>query len=169
MNSIPFLTDIDPHSCIKVPEIRSESRRSAEQAKRKAIELLAPPPKVLAQLFDIGVDGLAAAREQWNTWHAGVNAKDLGELADHLERHHEAFADAIDDLKQAVARELKRREDRWRPIATAVANWIELARKAREKAEDNPMRSHRELEPLSLPDESAHRIHEPQLVHSVTA
>ena len=41
-------------------------------------------------------------------------------------------------MKTAAAAELKRREDRWRPIATSIAGWIDLARDARAKAEDIP-------------------------------
>ena len=59
-------------------------------------------------------------------------------MATHLEKHHETFADAIDALKTAAAAELKRREDRWRPIAMAIAGWIDLARQARAAAEDIP-------------------------------
>ncbi len=114
------------------------AHKEAEVARRKAIELLAAPPKLLAQLFDIGVDGLADARDQWNKWHAGATIIDLNALAEHLENHQEAFHDAIEALKNGAARELKRREDRWRPIATSLAGWIDLARKARIGAEDLP-------------------------------
>lgn len=70
------------------------------------------PPKVLAQLFEVGVEGLDTARKQWDAWHAGAGIKDLAEL--------------------------KRREDRWRPVATAIAGWIDLARQARAGGEDIP-------------------------------
>lgn len=115
-----------------------EAHRGAEAARRRAIELLPAPPKLLMQLFEIGVEGLAEARTQWDAWHAGSSIKDLGELANHLERHHDAFFDAIDVLKTAAAEELKRREDRWRPMAQAIAGWLDLARKARAQAEDIP-------------------------------
>ena len=115
-----------------------DAHRVAEAARRKAIELLAAPPKILAQLFEIGLTGLDIARTQWDEWHAGSNIKDLAELAKHLEKHHEVFFDAIDTLKEAAAAELKRREDRWRPIATSIAGWLDLARKARAQAEDIP-------------------------------
>jgi len=115
-----------------------DAHRGAEVARRKAIELLAAPPKLLVQLFEIGVDGLADARAQWDKWHAGSTIKDLAELAGHLEKQHESFFDAIDVLKTAAAAELKRREDRWRPIASSIAGWLDLARKAREQAEDIP-------------------------------
>ena len=115
-----------------------EAHRGAEAARRKAIELLPAPPKLLVQLFEIGVEGLAEARTQWEERHAGASIKDLAELATHLESHHDAFFDAIDVLKTAAAAELKRREDRWRPMAQAIAGWLDLARKARAQAEDIP-------------------------------
>ena len=101
---------------------------------------------MLTQLFEIGVDGLADARKEWDTWHAGASVglkpatteSELARLANHLEQHHEALADAIETLKTAAAAELKRREDRWRPIATAIAGWIDPARQARAAAEDIP-------------------------------
>jgi hypothetical protein len=99
--------------------------------------LLPAPPRLLAQLFEIGLDGLAAAREQWEGWHAGSSMNDLT-LATHLETRHEAFASALEVLKKAAAAELKRREDRWRPIATAISEWIPPAREARAGAEPIP-------------------------------
>ncbi|MEO8681289.1 MAG: hypothetical protein ABI665_19725, partial [Vicinamibacterales bacterium] len=115
-----------------------DAHRGAEAARRKATELLAAPPKLLAQLFEIGLDGLDVARKEWENWHAGSTIKDPTELAAHLEKLSEAFFDAIDALKKAAAVELKRREDRWRPVATAIAEWIDLARAARTRAEDIP-------------------------------
>jgi recombinational DNA repair ATPase RecF len=114
------------------------AHREADSARRKALELLPAPPKLLTQLFDIGVDGLADARVQWTNWHAGSALTDLGALADHLEKHHEAFSDSVEALKEGAARELTRRQDRWQPIATAVVGWLELARKVRVLAEDIP-------------------------------
>jgi ABC-type Mn2+/Zn2+ transport system ATPase subunit len=111
---------------------------AADAAMRRARELLTAPPRILMQLFDIGVVGLAVAREQWEAWHAGSAITDLAALAVHLETRHEGFARAVDDLKKAVAAELQRREDRWRPIATAIAEWLLPAREARSGAEHLP-------------------------------
>jgi DNA repair exonuclease SbcCD ATPase subunit len=112
-----------------------EAHRAADLSRRRSADLLTAPPKLLTQLFDIGVDGLGAARDAWQKWHAGASLSDLGELANHLETAHEALAGALETLKRAVGDELKRREDRWLPMATAIASWLNLARKARERAE----------------------------------
>lgn len=114
------------------------AHKEAETVRRRAVELLSAPPKLLAQLFDIGVEGLADARGEWQKWHAGAAIGELAQLADHIESHHEAFEAAIEALKDGAARELKRREDRWCPMATNLAGWVELARKARTRAEDLP-------------------------------
>jgi hypothetical protein len=63
-------------------------------------------------------------------WHAGAAIADLVQLADHLDARCEPFADAIDALKQSAARELQRREDRWRPFVDALVQWLPDARKA---------------------------------------
>lgn len=112
-----------------------QAHHAANDAMRKARELLTAPPRLLAQLFEIGLDGLASAREQWEGWHAGSTINDLAALATHLETRHEAFASAIEVLKKSAAAELKRREDRWRPIATAISGWIQSAKEARASAE----------------------------------
>ena len=115
-----------------------QTHHAADTAVKDAQALLTPPPRLLEQLFEIGLDGLAAAREQWKGWHAGSTIGDLAALATHLETRHEAFANAIDVLKKSAAAELKRREDRWRPIATSISGWIQSAREAREGSEHLP-------------------------------
>ena len=65
-----------------------QAHRAAEVAVQKARELLTSPPKVLTQLSELGLEGLATAREQWDAWHAGASISDLEALAVHLESHH---------------------------------------------------------------------------------
>jgi ABC-type lipoprotein export system ATPase subunit len=115
-----------------------DAHRSAASSIRTAREILSAPPKLLEQLFDIGLDGLDVVRERWEQWHSGCPANDLPAIATHLETLHEALADAIDALRKAAAAELRRREDRWRPIAAAIAAWTGPAREARAAAEDIP-------------------------------
>jgi predicted ATPase len=115
-----------------------DAHRSAATTIRTAREVLSAPPKLLEQLFDIGLDGLDVVRERWEQWHSGCPANDLLALATHLETLHEALADAIDALRKAAAAELRRREDRWRPIAAAIAAWTGTARDARAGAEQIP-------------------------------
>src|SRR5436190_17107936 len=114
------------------------AHRAAEAARRKACELLTGPPGLLKQLFAVGLDGLADAQEQWEAWHCGASITDPASLATHLETHFDAFARAIDTLRRSAAAEVQRREDRWRPIATAISEWIPTAKAARSGAEHLP-------------------------------
>jgi hypothetical protein len=110
------------------------AHRAADQARRRALDLLAPPPALLQQLFDItrrGLDGLDTTREQWTLWHQGGVCTDLVELAAHLEARHEPLVDAVERLKASVAAEIQRREDRWRPFADAMREWLPDAKAAR--------------------------------------
>lgn len=107
----------------------------AANAHRAAKTLIQDEPKLLKQLFEIGLDGLAEAREAWARWAEGAAIADLDALANHLEARHGSFCDALEGLKRSAAAELKRREDRWSPIARQLADWLESARDARTGAE----------------------------------
>lgn len=111
---------------------------AVKQAIGKARELLAAPPRLLVQLFDIGLDGLAEAREQWDAWHGGAAIIDLEALAKHIEVRHGPFEKSIERIKKSAAAELQSRADRWRPIATVLSAWLDPAREARSEAECLP-------------------------------
>jgi hypothetical protein len=76
----------------------------------------------------VGVEGLDAARTAWKDWHAGSSLKTLPALADHLEKKHETFTATVEHLKKGAAARLKQIEDRWKPLAEAIAVWIPPAR-----------------------------------------
>ncbi len=116
----------------------AQAHRAADEALRSARELMSPPPRLFTQLFEIGLDGLAAARDAWTEWHSAHGSADLVAVADHLERAHEPLVEAVNALRKAAAVEVQRREDRWRPIATALEAWLPTARDARAAAEDIP-------------------------------
>jgi predicted ATPase len=118
---------------------RSEqAHQSADKARRAASELLTPPSRLLTQLGEFSLEGLDAARQQWDAWHGGTSMKELGLLATHLETRHEAFTDSVEVVRKSAAAELRRREDRWRPIATALSVWTQSALEARAGAEHLP-------------------------------
>jgi hypothetical protein len=100
--------------------------------------IAAPPEPLLAQLFNIGVDGIDAARVAWKEWHAGAALTDLKALADHLEKGYEAFTDAIDALKKGAEARLKKIEDRWKPMADAIRLWLPDAKKSVRGMQDMP-------------------------------
>jgi recombinational DNA repair ATPase RecF len=114
------------------------ARKVAADALRKARSLITAPPALLNQLAAIGVEGAGVAREEWDAWHAGYTIEGLNDLGTHLESHHEALSLAIEIVRDSTAAELKRREDRWRPIAAALSAWIEVAHAARADAEHMP-------------------------------
>jgi len=115
------------------------AHRGAEETRSQAVALIASAPDaLLTQLFNIGVDGLDVARAAWKEWHAGTTLTDLKGLADHLEKKHEAFTDAIERLKKGAAARLKKIEDRWKPLAEAIAIWLPDAKKAARGMQDMP-------------------------------
>jgi ABC-type Mn2+/Zn2+ transport system ATPase subunit len=111
----------------------------AEAARKQAHALIAPVPKLLDQLFEVGLEGLDNAREAWQAWASGSSKNDLIALTEHLHAHHPAFSAAMDKLKKAAAAEIKRREDRWKPMAAAMAAWLPGANSARRGAADLPL------------------------------
>jgi ABC-type Mn2+/Zn2+ transport system ATPase subunit len=125
---------------LKASATESEAvHKAAEEARRQAIALIAAAPDaLLTQLFDIGVDGLDIARAVWREWHAGTALIDLSGPADHIENKHETFTDAVDRLKKGVAARLKQIEDRWKPLAEAIATWLPEAEKAVRGMQDVP-------------------------------
>jgi hypothetical protein len=90
------------------------------------------------QLIEIGLEGLDTARQAWDAWHAGASLSDLLTLAEHLESQHTAFVAAIEQLKKSAAEELRRRQDRWKPIAEELAAWLPSAKSARRGAAELP-------------------------------
>lgn len=114
----------------------SDAHLKADEAVRKARELLPAPPRLLWQLPEL--EGLVTAREQWESWHAGASGNDLTALANHLETRYQAFSNAIEILRKSAEAELKRREDLWRPIAVPLFEWAKSARNAGSAAEFIP-------------------------------
>ncbi len=89
-----------------------------------------PPPALLVQAKDVGVAGLPEVRRLWMEWAAGRDLDDATKLADHLESLVLEFAEGVEKLSANAAAERERLEDVWRPVATAIAEWLPKARKA---------------------------------------
>jgi hypothetical protein len=69
--------------------------KAADEARKQAVALVAPPPEaLLVQLFNIGVDGLDAARAESKQWHEGLHSP-TWRLRQSPREGHEAFTDAI--------------------------------------------------------------------------
>lgn len=112
------------------------SANEAESAARTAVNaagrLFSTMPEALVSEIRAGLD-TATAASAWSAWlalPAGSGASGLRALADHLETAWAPLALAIDTLSSEATAALTVREDRWAPIAAAVAAWCERAAEA---------------------------------------
>lgn len=100
-------------------------------AARDAQRLVTAPSPLLTQAADLGLVALADASQTWGVWAQARDITSAGELAHHLEDHALGFSEALAALVAEAQMEVQRREDLWRPIATAVAEWIAVGRKGK--------------------------------------
>jgi hypothetical protein len=103
---------------------------AARSALREAQRHLTAPPSSLAEAKDLGLSRLAAARRLWLDWSGGREIDDPRALADRMEKGVLDLAAAVQALVEEAAAERSRREDVWRPIASAVEAWLPVARQA---------------------------------------
>lgn len=112
---------------LEVMEQQAEATRQLErtlrETKQKARQLIRRWPGLSASC-GVKVDALETA---WSTWAAGTKLDTPVELADHLEGEYLVFAEALETVTTAAKEELKRREDRWRPVAAELQVWVEDA------------------------------------------
>ncbi|MDQ3218894.1 MAG: AAA family ATPase [Actinomycetota bacterium] len=97
-------------------------------AVRQAKELLVPAPTVLQRAADILAPG--AVFEAWQQWRAGITLTAPEELSDHMEKNFEPLHSALETLKLEARTELEARQDRWRPVARDLTQWVKEARSA---------------------------------------
>jgi energy-coupling factor transporter ATP-binding protein EcfA2 len=113
--------------------------RAAAGARRQALALLQPPPRVLAEEPPPGVDP-APARAAWQRWasppdaSAAVTAAGLRALARHLEKARAPLAQELRSLSVQASARLTERKDQWAPVAAAVCDWCQDARTAQDDA-----------------------------------
>ena len=106
-----------------------EAGRALKEARLAARALFGPPPPELQSAGKVGVDAAGLTRV-WKRW-SGLWADATDEaLIDHLQRSHAGLADAVATLREQAAAELERREDRWRPISSALRRWLPAAKQA---------------------------------------
>jgi energy-coupling factor transporter ATP-binding protein EcfA2 len=106
------------------------AHRLMEESVKSARAHLLPVPAVLSSASGIGleVEGLLGA---WKAWSAGASIEESEALAEHLLASLPPVAEGVEKLKARASRELQRREDVWRPIATDLAGWLDTAKRAR--------------------------------------
>jgi recombinational DNA repair ATPase RecF len=97
---------------------------------REAQRYLGAAPPFLAQAKDAGVAQLADLRRLWLEWSTGRDIDDPTALAAHMQTRVLGMNEAIRNVAENAALERGRLEDLWRPIASAIAEWLPIARKA---------------------------------------
>ena len=106
-----------------------EAHRALRGARRQADALFGPPPPELERADEVGVDaaGLTAAWTHWNGLPA--DATDQA-LIEHFWQSYAGLGDAAATLREQAAAEIEQREDVWRPVATALREWLPEAKEA---------------------------------------
>ena len=102
-------------------------------ARRAATALMTTPPDALATASLVGLDA-SAASTAWATLHGGPDGQGIPEdplgLAAHVEVAVPAVHDAVTTLNALAASTLDAKQDDWRPLANAVARWVDDAHDA---------------------------------------
>jgi len=104
--------------------------RLMEESLKSARAHVLPVPTVLSSASEIGLE-VEDVIGAWKAWSAGASIEEPEALAQHLHASLPAVADGVERLKATASRELQRREDIWRPIATDLAAWLDTAKRAR--------------------------------------
>ncbi|MFI8347534.1 AAA family ATPase [Streptomyces sp. NPDC085596] len=105
-----------------------DARGELRSAARAAQNLMERPHRIPASLAD-----------PWNAWLACRAVTDPRELVQRIHDTALTLADACAAVKDNAARELEKRDERWRQLVTRLASWTEKARAA---ADAEPRLSH---------------------------
>jgi DNA repair exonuclease SbcCD ATPase subunit len=116
-----------------------QAHEQAEVARKQALALIAPTPKLLDLLVEVRLSGLDDVRDAWNKWAECASNAELTRLADSIEERYQTFSNAVENLRTAAAAEIRRREDRWKPMATSITSWLPDAKTAQRGAADLPL------------------------------
>lgn len=106
------------------------AHRLMEESMKSARAHLLPVPAVLSSASEIGLE-VEDVIGAWKAWSAGASIDEPEALAQHLDASLPSVAEGVEKLKATASRELQRREDIWRPIATDLAGWLDTAKRAR--------------------------------------
>ena len=123
------------HQAVEVKRLRDTAREatqahlSADVARRAALSLPMPRMDTVRQASEVGLDG-ADVLARLDTWQKAIAVPDLDGAAKAMAVAAEPLRAAVDGLKARAAAEVQTREDRWRPIALAIAGWLPVARAA---------------------------------------
>ncbi|MGW3246552.1 AAA family ATPase [Streptomyces sp. NPDC001070] len=98
-----------------------DARSELRSAARAVQDLVYRPQRIPAALSD-----------PWDAWTACRAISDPGELARRAREAAAALADACAVVRESAAKELERRDERWRLIVVRIAAWAERAQAAEE-------------------------------------
>ena len=114
-------------------EAAERAHQELRQAEQSAQALATPPPEALAKATELGLDA-SETEKAWSLWHEGA-ALTGQPLVDVLEARAPALGTAVEYLREQAQQSLKEREDAWRPMALALAEWLPGARKMAAEAD----------------------------------
>lgn len=111
------------------------ARQRLRRSRQAALALVTPVPPSVSDVTGLGMDAEAAATlEAWRTWASATSADEPEELARLLVERATTLGAAVQALRTAAQTEIARRQDAWRPVATALAEWVGPARRVRARA-----------------------------------
>ncbi len=111
------------------------AHRLMEESMKSTRAHLLPVPAVLSSASGIGLEAEEVIGA-WKAWSAGASIEEPEALAQHLQTSLPSVAAGVERLKETAWKELQRREDVWRPIATDLAGWLDTAKRARSGEEE---------------------------------
>jgi ABC-type lipoprotein export system ATPase subunit len=106
------------------------AHEAIEAARKKALALPVPTAETLGRAEQVGLDA-SMATAALDAWKAGVlPSADLDALARHIEETAGPLEASTAALREQATVELRRLEDRWKPVAQDLAAWLPTARRA---------------------------------------
>ncbi|HEY8675234.1 MAG TPA: AAA family ATPase [Candidatus Dormibacteraeota bacterium] len=122
----------------RIAELREQAmsvervHREATEIRTQARHMIQPVSGALTEAASVGVDA-SAALAQWQRWSSAPGSEDLLALSTHLDTVAPDLIAAVAGVRSAAGAELERREDRWRPVAQTLIEWLPAARRAEEE------------------------------------
>jgi len=111
------------------------AHRLMQESMKSARAHLLPVPAVLSSASGVGLEAEDVIGA-WKVWSAGASIEEPEALAQHLQTSLPSVGAGVKRLKETAWKELQRREDVWRPIATDLAGWLDTAKRARSGEEE---------------------------------
>jgi len=120
----------------EVERLRTEAKTADQahtrlaEARKSCDRLLTSPPAQVRRLASEGIPDASEALAAWEAWKDGSTLSAVSDLAAHMRDAFARLVDAMTALADSIERELRRREDRWAPIAQDLRIWVTDARAA---------------------------------------